>query len=213
MPLDGTLADMSLPNLVQLQCSEHKRAQVQLTRSEIEGTLVFADGDMLHATVGPLEGEQAVYELLGWDDGLFHVSEDVDELPVRNITIPWQTLMLEGLRRKDENRSEHAQIAASAAAQVERISGVAAWHVCTIDGLEMNATGECTETQVGEWTKLELVEGSRLAQILGMGPLKEMNFFNSINRRLVVSRDRYWLTLDLSSSTPINSVRDALLSK
>ena len=105
MPLTGTLRDLSLANLVQLQCSEQHNAQVHLTKASSTGMLVFADGEIVHARVDQLEGEPAVYELLTWEDGEFRVTSENLSLP-RNVETPWSMLLLEGLRLADEQRAE-----------------------------------------------------------------------------------------------------------
>ncbi|MBI5033126.1 MAG: DUF4388 domain-containing protein [Chloroflexi bacterium] len=105
MPLTGTLRDLSLANLVQLQCSEQHNAQVHLTKGTSQGMLVFADGEIVHARVDQLEGEPAVYELLTWEDGSFQVTSENLSL-ARNVQTPWSMLLLEGLRLADEHRAE-----------------------------------------------------------------------------------------------------------
>lgn len=105
MSLIGTLKDLSLFNLVQLHCCERQRAQVSLTHGEYAGKLIFTDGELVFAGVGGLTGEEAVHELLTWEDGDFRV--DYESAPVaRNVQTPWSALLLEGVRRLDEARAE-----------------------------------------------------------------------------------------------------------
>lgn len=105
MPLSGTLRDLSLPNLVQVQCSEQNETRVILTRGAHRGTLIFSAGDLVYASADQLAGENAVYELLTWEDGEFRVDDQVPTVE-RNITMPWSALLIEGLRRADEARAE-----------------------------------------------------------------------------------------------------------
>jgi predicted regulator of Ras-like GTPase activity (Roadblock/LC7/MglB family) len=105
MSLIGTLKDLSLFNLVQLHCCERQQAQVSLVRADCEGRLIFAGGELVFAAVGGLAGEEAVHELLTWEDGDFRV--DYEPAPVaRNVQTPWSVLLLEGVRRLDEARAE-----------------------------------------------------------------------------------------------------------
>lgn len=101
MSLDGTLQLLSLPNLIQLHCNQQQTVLVRLVNPPRDGLLAFAKGELIYASLGPLTGEEAVYELLGWDEGEFHVSE-VDIVPLPNIKTPWSVLLLEGLQRVDE---------------------------------------------------------------------------------------------------------------
>lgn len=109
MPLSGTLRDLSLPNLVQVQCSEQNRTRVVLTRGAHQGTLIFENGDLIYASAGQLAGENAVYELLTWEEGDFRVDDQVPTVE-RNILAPWSALLIEGLRRADEARAERDSV-------------------------------------------------------------------------------------------------------
>lgn len=105
MPLTGTLRDLSLAALVQLQCGERQRARVTLLAGSLEGQLVFAEGELVFAQVGVLAGEEAVHELLTWDDAEFRVEHDAGPLE-RNVQAPWPALLLDGARRMDEARAQ-----------------------------------------------------------------------------------------------------------
>jgi predicted regulator of Ras-like GTPase activity (Roadblock/LC7/MglB family) len=105
MPLTGTLRDLSLPNLIQVQCNEQNQSRVTITRGRQQGTLIFAGGELVYAHVGNLTGEQALYEMLTWEDGDFRVDDQVAAVE-RNITAPWTALLVEGLHRADEARAE-----------------------------------------------------------------------------------------------------------
>jgi hypothetical protein len=107
MPLSGTLRDMSLANIVQFQCSEQNQAQVTLTRDSQEGILIFSSGELVYARVDKLVGDEAVYELLTWDQASFRVDNAAAGVK-RNVKTPWAALMIEGLRRVDESRASHA---------------------------------------------------------------------------------------------------------
>ena len=65
------------------------------------GIVWFRDGAVLDASLGPFEGEEAVFRLLGADSGTFELSFK----PIAHaalITTPTSTLVMEGLRRLDE---------------------------------------------------------------------------------------------------------------
>lgn len=101
MPLEGSLRELSLTNIIQLNCNEMNTATVCLTYGGQEGVVCFADGAIVHAAVGDLMGEEAVYELLSWPDGSFVVRQG-EEAPRRTISGNWNSLLLEGIRRVDE---------------------------------------------------------------------------------------------------------------
>lgn len=105
MPLTGTLRDLSLANLVQLQCSELNQAQVTLAYQASRGKLIFSNGELVYARTGDKVGDVAVYDLLTWEDGDFEVTSDQITVE-RNVETPWGSLLLEGLRLADEQRAE-----------------------------------------------------------------------------------------------------------
>jgi len=101
MPIEGSLKELSLSNIIQLNCTEMNTATVSLRHQGREGVLCFAEGAVVHAEVGDLVGEEAVYELLTWPDGSFVLETDVTPSE-RTITANWNMLLLEGIRRIDE---------------------------------------------------------------------------------------------------------------
>jgi hypothetical protein len=101
MAVQGDLKDMNLPSLVQVMCLERRSSALVLRHRDEKGIIFFDDGQVVHATVGSLVGEEAVYQMLGWTDGTFRVSNHMT--PSRwTVTMPWSHLLLEGVRRIDE---------------------------------------------------------------------------------------------------------------
>jgi DNA-binding response OmpR family regulator/predicted regulator of Ras-like GTPase activity (Roadblock/LC7/MglB family) len=97
----GHLSTLSLPSIVQINCEERNEAKMRLRRHGQEATIFFADGNVTHAEVGSRVGEEAVYELLTWDEGSFDLEMGV-AAPERTIHVGWSGLLLEGMRRIDE---------------------------------------------------------------------------------------------------------------
>ena len=105
MPIEGSLKELSLPNIIQVNCTEMNTAAVSLRHEDKEGVICFAGGAVVHAVMGNLVGEEAVYDLLTWPDGTFVVEADVIP-PERTVTTNWNMLLLEGIRRMDEKQGE-----------------------------------------------------------------------------------------------------------
>jgi hypothetical protein len=106
--VSGNLRDMSLTSVVQIICTDMKSAKLVLRQSNSvsngekqEGTIFFENGQIVHAMVGSLRGAKAFYELLGWTEGSFQMESNV-VAPRQTITVPWAHLLLEGVRRLDE---------------------------------------------------------------------------------------------------------------
>ena len=63
------------------------------------GVICFKDGEIVHAENGDVEGEQAFYNILSWELGVF----ECQEKPVNQETIEesWDFLLMDSLRRVD----------------------------------------------------------------------------------------------------------------
>lgn len=101
MAVRGTLKDMSLASHISINCNEMRQAYLRIEHQGQEGSIYFSNGDIVHAQVGSQVGDEAVYKLLTWEDGDFELEMDV-EPPARSITDKWSSLLLEGMRRIDE---------------------------------------------------------------------------------------------------------------
>lgn len=143
MAIEGTLKDMSLTTIIQLNCREQRRARVTVHRGHESGTLYFADGQVVHATQGELRGENAVYALLEWQAGHFTIENNVSS-PRRSIQMPWNALLLRGMKRVDEASVERDQsgkedhrsqtIQQHVQELADRIEGLVGAHVVDSDG-------------------------------------------------------------------------------
>lgn len=110
MALKGTLSDISVADLIQLHCQAGSQAQLTVqNQAGQQIRLFFAEGEVIHAAFGPLQGVEAVYELLTWQQGVFEV-EQMPAVPERTIRLPWSALLMEGLRRADERQRQQSTI-------------------------------------------------------------------------------------------------------
>lgn len=105
MAIRGDLREISLPTLVQMLCIERRSASLELSRRGEEGGMFLADGEIVHACLGQLEGEDAAYSLLAWTEGLFAIYEDASPRP-RTIGKSLSHLLIESSRRIDERRRD-----------------------------------------------------------------------------------------------------------
>lgn len=108
MALEGNLQDMSLPNICQIICLERRRVGLTLKRHTERGVILFENGQIVHSSVGRLEGEEAVYHLLAWTDGSFRTTNDAF-IEHRTIAMRWDQLLMEGMKRLDELERDRAE--------------------------------------------------------------------------------------------------------
>ncbi len=103
MALRGSLADLAIADLIQLHCQSGARAILRVERGAEGAEVYFDEGEVVHAKSGAAQGEEAVYALLTWETGVFEV-EQGRTAPARTISMPWSALIMEGMRRLDEQR-------------------------------------------------------------------------------------------------------------
>ncbi len=104
MALVGNLRDLKLPNLIQLNCLEKNESKLTVEHAGKYGTIYFKDGQIVHAEFDPDIGKEALFRLLGLDEGKFKVENGV-RAPVISIKDNWSNLMLEGLHQFDTLQS------------------------------------------------------------------------------------------------------------
>ena len=103
MAFQGSLKDLPLPDIIQLVSVSGKTGVFELTRGAEQGRIWLRDGQMAHAVVGNLAGEEAIYSLAIWSQGEFHFVPGT-EPPETTITRSNTNLLMEAARRLDEWR-------------------------------------------------------------------------------------------------------------
>jgi response regulator RpfG family c-di-GMP phosphodiesterase len=99
--VSGSLAELSLPDVVQVLNQGRKTGQLRVRAGADGGEVHFADGAIVNALWPDLRGEEALYAMLGLSDGDF-VFDPAAKPGGRVIHASVESLLLEGLRRLDE---------------------------------------------------------------------------------------------------------------
>jgi len=107
MALEGDLEDVELTGLIQMACSERKTARLTVRAPEGKGDVFFHAGEIVHAELGLLAGEKALYGLLGWTSGRFQLSTGSPPPSTRTIKTSCHRLLMEGMCRLAEGQVDH----------------------------------------------------------------------------------------------------------
>jgi response regulator RpfG family c-di-GMP phosphodiesterase len=100
--VSGSLAEMSLPDMVQILWHGRKTCALKIQARGKSGEIHFGEGQVVDAIYGTLRGENAFYKLLTLHEGDFRL--DPTFVPsVRSISSSPEALLLEGMRRLDED--------------------------------------------------------------------------------------------------------------
>jgi hypothetical protein len=110
MAFQGSLKELPLPDIIQLVSVSGKTGKFTLTRDHDRGFIYLKNGQMVHATVGDLVGEEAIYALAIWNSGEFQFTP-AEEPDRQTITKSNTNLLMEAARRLDEWRVLSKKIA------------------------------------------------------------------------------------------------------
>ena len=102
MALTGHLSDLSLSELIEFFCNQRKSGRLKVLYPNGAGYFYLQAGSVVDARIGVLHGIDAVYYALTLPNAEFEFSVDAKE-EHRTINQPWTQVVLEGLRRLDEN--------------------------------------------------------------------------------------------------------------
>lgn len=101
MAFQGSLADLPLPDIIQLVSVSGKTGCFIVRRERDQGEIYLKDGQIVDARLDNLVGEEAVYEIAIWQEGDFEfvAGEDSDRVTVHKSNT---NLLMEAARRIDE---------------------------------------------------------------------------------------------------------------
>jgi CheY-like chemotaxis protein len=97
----GQVVDLQLVDIIQMGCLGRFTMSLSVSKGTEEGLIYFKNGEIAHAEVGDLEGKEALFSMLEWDEGRFDSQMGISP-PKQTITDRWEHLLLEGTRRLDE---------------------------------------------------------------------------------------------------------------
>jgi len=99
--VSGSLAEMGLPEVVQILWHGRKSCTLRLQLPRGAGEIGFLEGQILDATYDGVRGEEAFYRMLAASNGDFQIDPSVHPRE-QTIDAPPEGLLLEGMRRLDE---------------------------------------------------------------------------------------------------------------
>jgi hypothetical protein len=103
MAFQGSLAELHLPDIIQLVSVSGKTGVFHLTDAAHRGDIWLHEGRIVHAETDDLSGEEAVYALAIWRAGEFRFEAAVAS-PRQTIQKSNTNLLMEAARRLDEWR-------------------------------------------------------------------------------------------------------------
>ncbi len=99
------MINLSLTDLIQMVCLSRSDIVIRVGSGAAEGFICIKKGQILHAETNTLQGEGAFLEILRWKDGMFEIQSS-ESVSSNSIDKPWEHLLLEAMRERDENLGE-----------------------------------------------------------------------------------------------------------
>jgi hypothetical protein len=100
----GDLQQVSIADLLQLLSMNRRSGTLSVTTPSGSGELRLTEGEVVDAVYRRVDGEKAVFRLLGEGDGQFAFTTGGQQT-LRRIERPSHSLLMEGMRQIDEMRS------------------------------------------------------------------------------------------------------------
>ncbi len=151
MAFQGSLAELHLPDIIQLISVSGKTGVFHLVDGNLKGEIYLHEGRIVHAALDDVSGEEAVYALAIWNQGDFKF-EPAAPSDVRTISKSNTNLLMEAARRLDEWRVLSKKIPS-----VEMIPEFV---------VQENREGQIN-LNTSEWLILSKIDGHRSVKAIG----------------------------------------------
>ena len=105
----GVLRRVGLQDVLQMECLAKSSSVMEVSNAEMQGSIYVKDGQILHAEVGDLAGEDAFNRLMSLSGGQFNLKPYAEPLAV-TISGSWEFLLMEAARKRDEAQEADSQL-------------------------------------------------------------------------------------------------------
>jgi hypothetical protein len=134
------MMQVGLQDVLQMECLGRRSSILSVSTGARRGQIYICDGEIIHAEAGPIQGEMALYGLLGLSGGEFKL-HPFTEPPRRSISGQHEFLLMEAARMRDEGTSQSPKPEIQAAFG-EISTPVEARGVCIEEAVLCSSAGE-----------------------------------------------------------------------
>jgi len=103
--MTGSIAEVPLPDLLQLFSTSRKTGVLVLRQEEEVGRIYLDKGSIAHVTLNDdpeIAPTKAIFRLLSWQTGTFDLESTDTDPPPSNLSLSVQEILMESLRQLDE---------------------------------------------------------------------------------------------------------------
>lgn len=97
----GVLRRVGLQDVIQMECLARSSSLLEVSNGQVTGAIFIETGQIVHAQVGIISGEDAFNQLLALRGGQFAL-KPFSEPSARSISSQWEFLLMEAARKSDE---------------------------------------------------------------------------------------------------------------
>jgi len=127
----GVLRRVGLQDVIQMECLARSSSVLEVSNAGRSGAIYIDTGQIVHAQLGDLAGEDAFTRLMALSGGQFNL-RPFTEPPTRSLTGQWEFLLMEAARKSDELRQAGTAEAPTAGGPGEASSSAEATPVAAV---------------------------------------------------------------------------------
>ena len=221
MAVKGNLRDMSLVNIISINCNERNQSRLVVRDSGREAVVFFKDGQIVHASLDSQQGEDVIYELLAWGEGEFELEQGIAS-PMQTVTAGWSGMLLKGLSRIDESKAglevawdeveareeqgKGDRIAQRMVRALQVIDGIEEALLCSREGAVL---GQDTDDDLAEEAALVAFVGRRVQALGGFvsaGSYKHVILVGEKRKVMIVPHKKSYVGLFFAKRTSVESM-------
>ncbi len=203
MSLEGSLKDLNLSNLIQLNCQEMNEVKITLEYLGKEGVIFCSGGNIVHAFTGSLVGEEAVFELLRWKAGTFSVEYGI-AMTERTIDRSLSSILLEGMQRLESGKSSEDDKLRKLVRDLSEMAAVSGAVIVARDGTILAEATEGNAEKEGAVAVFLGTAADQIGEAMALGPFDWGTVALGNDRVQVLGRTNFFVGLHLKEkASPI----------
>ncbi len=161
--LRGNLAQLSLLEILRMLSAGNQSGRLDIFQAGKSGEIYLENGSIVHAVTGTQLGERGVYTLLGWLEGNFSFTPNI-EAPEKSIDTTTEQILLEAARQTKQ--WEDIKDVISSTDAVFNISPAGSTNTVSLKPIEWQIlaqiNGERSVIEIGEILNLHEFEVARI---------------------------------------------------
>lgn len=207
--LSGNLQQFSISNLVQMCCEEKNPSQITIDTLSGQARIFFSVGEIIHACFNEYKGEEALYRVLRLTEGTFQLFHE-NKMPERTIHTSVNSLLLEGMRKIDENSRDEETAISRMGQTLKNVPGISAISIHTQEGGQFFSSDREDRRHDYAVTHLVDLHAAELIRIMQWGQLMSMTVTVSKGQIMVVKQRGLYIILHAAREVEFDHIKSTI---